>query len=69
MLTSTLGEDVHLEVSLSDLFLVVVLVAASESLSTSLEFLLKDHDSLNKIYLDLHKLARVSSARHLNVFR
>ena len=45
MLTSTLGEDVHLEVSISDLLFVVVLVAASESLSTSLEFLLKDHDS------------------------
>ena len=45
MLTSTLGEDVHLKVSLSDFLFVVVLVAASESLSASLEFLLYDHDS------------------------
>ena len=45
MLTSTLGKDIHPEVCLSDFLLVVVLVAATESLSTSLEFLLNDNHS------------------------
>ena len=45
MLTSTLGEDIHPEVCLSDFLLVVVLVAATESLSTSLKFLLNDNHS------------------------